>query len=112
MTDPEHFDPMAVLHRAGIRSRHAYAAGLASVLLAAGTWLSARYGGGRHHRSVHRGIFIGEWAPTFFAIGLALRDEEHHCAHRTHGQRHCDHCHHRHHQDTEQAESQPVGASN
>lgn len=67
------------LHQMGVRSSHMYAAGLASVGLAFSSWLISRNtesaGLGRADRW---GIFVGEWAPTLFAMGVALRLEETH----------------------------------
>jgi hypothetical protein len=61
----------------GLRSEHAYIGGFASILL---TWLT--YFASRMKKrddkaqSDRWGIFIGHWAPTFFALGVALRLEE------------------------------------
>ncbi|MER7955850.1 hypothetical protein [Streptomyces sp. NPDC096030] len=68
------------LHEMGMRSEHAYAAALGSIGLSLASWLTSN-----QRESVERadrwGIFVGEWAPTFFALGLALanyeRDEYH-----------------------------------
>ncbi|MFC4006719.1 hypothetical protein ACFOY2_05770 [Nonomuraea purpurea] len=67
------------LHEMGVRSDHMYIAGAGSIILACGAWLmsknAARSGLDRADRW---GIFIGEWAPTFVALGVALRIEETH----------------------------------
>ncbi|MCF6475185.1 hypothetical protein FAF44_43465 [Nonomuraea sp. MG754425] len=67
------------LHEMGVKSGHMYAAGLASIGLSFGTWLLSR---STEEAGLDRadrwGIFIGEWAPTFFALGVALRLEETH----------------------------------
>ncbi|MDA0637200.1 hypothetical protein OUY22_27680 [Nonomuraea sp. MCN248] len=56
-----------------------YLAGLGSVGLALASWMmSKNYEGADLDRADRWGIFIGEWAPTFFAIGVALRIEETH----------------------------------
>ncbi|MCP2349762.1 hypothetical protein [Nonomuraea roseoviolacea] len=61
----------------GIRSHHAYAAGMASIGLAFASWaLSTKAEAAGLDRADRWGIFIGEWAPTFFALGVALRLEE------------------------------------
>ncbi|MEV0620797.1 hypothetical protein AB0I81_46255 [Nonomuraea sp. NPDC050404] len=68
------------LHQMGVKSGHMYSAGLASIALSFGTWLmskNAEQGAGLD-RADRWGIFIGEWAPTFFALGVALRMEETH----------------------------------
>lgn len=57
----------------GVRNEHACLAAFASTGTALATWLyshrAGRVGGDRAHRW---GIVIGEWAPPFFALGLAL----------------------------------------
>jgi hypothetical protein len=71
-----------MLHEKGIKSEHAYMAGFASIGMAVASWCASL---NIEAKSVARadrwGIFIGEWAPTFFGIGLALanyeRDEKH-----------------------------------
>ncbi|GAA4942189.1 hypothetical protein HD597_001129 [Nonomuraea thailandensis] len=67
------------LHDMGIKSGHMYTAGLCSIGLAFGSWLlSTKAESAGLDRADRWGIFIGEWAPTFFAMGLALRMEETH----------------------------------
>ena len=65
------------LHEMGVRSEHAYIGGFASILF---TWLayftSRAKKGDDKAQSDRWGIFIGHWAPTFFALGVALRLEE------------------------------------
>ncbi|WP_269046559.1 hypothetical protein [Paenarthrobacter sp. Z7-10] len=61
----------------GIKSEYALLGGFASIGLSLTSWLISR--GNRKHskaQSDRWGIFVGHWAPTFFAIGLALRLEE------------------------------------
>lgn len=68
--------PISMLHEMGFRSEHAYAAGFASIILSILAWLVSR---GKHDERAQAdrwGIFIGHWAPTFFAIGIALKHEE------------------------------------
>jgi hypothetical protein len=71
------FDPIALAHDLGLQSKHAYLAGFASILVSLVAWLVSR---GRkaddRAQSDRWGIFIGHWAPTFFAIGIALKNEE------------------------------------
>ena len=65
------------LHEAGLRSEHAYVAGLASIALAALAWtasFTAEKAG--TDRADRWGIFVGHWAPTFFGLGNALRSYE------------------------------------
>lgn len=65
------------LHKMGIRSGHMYLAGLASIVLSFAAWLTSkqteRAGLDRADRW---GIFIGQWAPSLFALGVGLAVEE------------------------------------
>ena len=56
-----------MLHNAGIKSEYAYAGGFASIALSLGSWLVSRTK--KNHSKAH-------WAPTFFALGIALKLEE------------------------------------
>jgi hypothetical protein len=68
---------IGMLHRMGLRSNMMYTAGLASIGLSVVSWvLSQRYESAGTDRADRWGLFVGEWAPTFFAMGLALRMEE------------------------------------
>ncbi|OIK27910.1 hypothetical protein [Streptomyces malaysiense] len=65
------------MHDMGIRSEHAYIAGLASIGLSFASWftsLQAEKAG--VERADRWGIFVGEWAPTFIGLGLALSHYE------------------------------------
>lgn len=68
-----------MLRKMGIRSSHMYAAGLASIGTSIASWVMSR---NLEKASLARadrwGIFVGQWAPTFFALGVALRIEETH----------------------------------
>lgn len=65
------------LSEAGVTSNMAYTAAAASVGLSLLSWTASRMAGqGTNERADRWGIFIGEWAPTFMALGLALRMEE------------------------------------
>ncbi len=67
------------LHRMGLRSGAMYAAGVASIGLSIASWfLSRNFEPAGKDRADRWGLFIGEWAPTFFALGVALRIEETH----------------------------------
>jgi hypothetical protein len=70
------FDPIEKAHDLGIRSNHAYIAGFASIGFSLAAWLLSRGKKDDKAQSDRWGIFIGHWAPTFFAIGLALRGKE------------------------------------
>ncbi|MFD9607922.1 hypothetical protein ACFWWS_00985 [Streptomyces sp. NPDC059083] len=63
------------LHEAGLRSEHAYLAAVGSIGLSLSSWLASS-----QRESLERadrwGIFVGEWAPTFFALGLAIANYE------------------------------------
>ncbi|WP_114560844.1 hypothetical protein [Desertihabitans aurantiacus] len=68
---------LKALHEMGVRSDHAYLAGLGSIVLSLIAWLSSRRASRDNKPQADRwGIFIGHWAPTFFAIGVGLRLEE------------------------------------
>ncbi|ATO16143.1 hypothetical protein O7600_16330 [Micromonospora sp. WMMA1998] len=65
------------LHESGIRAEHAYVAGFVSIGLSFTSWfLSKSLERAGVARADRWGIFIGEWAPTFFAIGNGLRTYE------------------------------------
>jgi len=65
------------LHEMGVRSEHAYWAGAASIGLSILAWAtSLRAESAGMARADRWGIFIGEWAPTFFAMGTGLRSYE------------------------------------
>ncbi|MFG2247166.1 hypothetical protein [Spirillospora sp. NPDC048823] len=65
------------LHKWGVRSNLMYTAGIASIGLAFTSWIASnRLEAAGLDRADRWGIFIGEWAPTFFAMGVALRMEE------------------------------------
>ncbi|MGI5288378.1 hypothetical protein ACQEVF_34265 [Nonomuraea polychroma] len=67
------------MHKMGIKSNHMYFAGLCSIGLACASWMVSRTTEQAGlDRADRWGIFVGEWAPTFFAIGVALRMEETH----------------------------------
>ncbi|WP_150246039.1 hypothetical protein [Nocardiopsis quinghaiensis] len=68
---------IAKLSEMGVTSEMAYGAGSASIGLSFLSWLlSLKKEEAGLDRADRWGLFIGEWAPTFFAIGLALRLEE------------------------------------
>jgi hypothetical protein len=68
------WNPVKKLAELGVRSGHAYTAGFAAVGLSMLSWMTSR---GKGKAQADRwGLFVGEWAPTFFALGLALKHEE------------------------------------
>lgn len=65
------------LSDAGMKSEYAYIGGFASILLSFGAYFaSQRKKGNDKAQSDRWGIFVGHWAPTFFALGVALKLEE------------------------------------
>ncbi|MFE7777844.1 hypothetical protein ACFU5O_28875 [Streptomyces sp. NPDC057445] len=67
-----------MLHEKGLRSEHAYTAAFMSIGLSLFTWaasLKVEPGVGLD-RADRWGIFVGEWAPTFFGLGIALSHYE------------------------------------
>lgn len=70
-------NPIVALHRAGFRSEWAYVGGFASIALSFIAWLGSRARPDHDRAQSDRwGIFVGHWAPTFFALGIALKQEE------------------------------------
>ena len=67
-----------ILHKAGVRSEHAYTAAFVSIGLSVVAWATSLAGepGQGLARADRWGIFVGEWAPTFLGIGLALSQYE------------------------------------
>ncbi|WUH94485.1 hypothetical protein OG900_33015 [Streptomyces sp. NBC_00433] len=62
-----------LLHDKGLRAEHCYAAGFVSIGLAIVSWTASMQAEAAGVSRADRwGIFIGEWAPTFFALGLAV----------------------------------------
>lgn len=58
----------------GIKSQYAYTAGFLSIGASLVSWTASRGKSGDSEAQADRwGIFIGHWAPTFFAIGIALQ---------------------------------------
>lgn len=65
------------LHEAGLRSEYAYWAALASIGGSFASWLtSKKVEPAGIDRADRWGIFVGQWAPTFFGLGLALSQYE------------------------------------
>jgi hypothetical protein len=65
------------IHDLGIKSDHMYLAGFASIALAIATWaVSMQKEKAGMDRADRWGIFVGEWAPTFIALGNGLRSYE------------------------------------
>ncbi|HSK32018.1 UNVERIFIED_CONTAM: hypothetical protein RF648_09755 [Kocuria sp. CPCC 205274] len=67
---------LSTLQDLGIRSEHAYTAGFVSIGLSFASW-AIDFGKTKDKAQADRwGLFVGEWAPTFFALGVALKLEE------------------------------------
>lgn len=66
------------LHEMGMRSEHAYTAAVGSIGLTVVVWLASlkKEPGQGLDRADRWGIFVGEWAPTFFGLGIALSQHE------------------------------------
>jgi hypothetical protein len=65
------------MHEMGVRSDHAYTAAFVSIGMSFVSWAgSLKVESGGTERADRWGIFIGEWAPTFFGLGLALAQHE------------------------------------
>jgi hypothetical protein len=69
-------NPIKALTDVGFKSNWAYLGGFASIGLSLVTWMVSRGKGDEKAQSDRWGIFIGHWAPTFFALGIALKHEE------------------------------------
>ncbi|GAB3156832.1 hypothetical protein GCM10027290_55620 [Micromonospora sonneratiae] len=65
------------LHDSGLTSEHCYMAGFVSIGISLLSWsLSKQHQHGQVDRADRWGIFVGEWAPTLFALGNGLRSYE------------------------------------
>jgi hypothetical protein len=66
------------MHQMGIRSEHAYLAAMASIGLSVAAWVSSLKAEPGPHADLARADRwgVGEWAPTFFGLGLALSQFE------------------------------------
>lgn len=66
-----------LLRGIGITSELAYAAGLVSIGLSIAAWATSRAKEDAPAAKAERwGIFVGLWAPTFMALGNALKVDE------------------------------------
>ena len=67
------------LSRVGFTSEYAYIGAFASIGISLVSWFISRNKTGDDKAQSDRwGIFIGHWAPTFMALGVALKLEEDH----------------------------------
>ncbi|PVZ94898.1 hypothetical protein DDQ50_11375 [Amnibacterium flavum] len=67
---------MGALSDIGFTSNVAFVGGFVSIIASLVTWLASRGKKDDKAQSDRWGIFIGHWAPTFFALGIALKLEE------------------------------------
>lgn len=68
---------LRTMRKIGVSSSMMYMAGFASIAASMASWMmSRRLEDAGVDRADRWGIFIGEWAPTFFALGTAMRLEE------------------------------------
>ncbi|ACY97953.1 MULTISPECIES: hypothetical protein [Thermomonospora] len=66
-----------MLRKMGLSSNMMYAAGFGSIALSVASWFTSKnVESAGLDRADRWGIFIGQWAPTFFALGTAMRLEE------------------------------------
>ncbi len=66
-----------MMRKMGLSSKLLYTMGFGSIGMSIATWgASLRYEANDIGRADRWGIFIGQWAPTFFALGTAMRLEE------------------------------------
>jgi hypothetical protein len=71
------FVMIKLMRKAGITSPMLYTAGFASIGLSVASWVMSRnVESAGVARADRWGIFVGQWAPTFFALGVAMRLEE------------------------------------
>ncbi len=70
------WNPVEALSKWGVRSGHAYTAGFVSIGISLFSWLISRGKKDSKSQSDRWGIFIGQWAPTFLALGIALKNEK------------------------------------
>ena len=70
-------NPVRALSEAGFKSGWAYVGGFASIGVSLVSWIISRAVPSDDKAQSDRwGIFVGHWAPTFFALGVALKLEE------------------------------------
>ncbi len=69
---------LKLMRKSGITSQMLFSAGFVSIGLAFASWMTSKKAEAAGiDRADRWGIFVGEWAPTFFALGTAMRLEEH-----------------------------------
>ncbi|QZQ53736.1 hypothetical protein KZI27_00130 (plasmid) [Curtobacterium sp. TC1] len=64
---------IAMLANVGFKSQYAYIGSFVSIALSLISWLTSRGKKSDSKAQADRwGIFVGHWAPTFMALGVAL----------------------------------------
>ncbi|MFD0856851.1 hypothetical protein ACFQ07_31755 [Actinomadura adrarensis] len=75
---------LTMLRKIGLSSNIMYGLGFGSIAASVGVWqLSLKAEPNGIARADRWGIFVGQWAPTFFALGCAMRLEEQWGDHRS-----------------------------
>jgi hypothetical protein len=69
-------NPIKALSDAGFKSEYAYIGAFVSIGLSFIAWATSQGVSHDKAQSDRWGIFVGHWAPTFMALGVALRLEE------------------------------------
>jgi hypothetical protein len=69
-------NPIKALSDAGFKSEYAYIGAFVSIGLSLVAWAASQSVTKDKAQSDRWGIFVGHWAPTFMALGVALRLEE------------------------------------
>jgi hypothetical protein len=70
-------NPIKALSDAGFKSEYAYIGAFVSIGLSFLAWAASQAANKNDRAQSDRwGIFVGHWAPTFMALGVALRLEE------------------------------------
>jgi len=69
-------NPIKALSDAGFKSEYAYIGAFVSIGLSILAWATSQSVTKDKAQSDRWGIFVGHWAPTFMALGVALRLEE------------------------------------
>lgn len=67
---------LTMLRNKGVTSEQLFIVGLFSIAFTAVSWLISKAAHEDTARADRWGIFVGEWAPTFIALGVALRVDE------------------------------------
>lgn len=69
-------NPIKALSDAGFKSEYAFWGGFGSILLSFLSWGVSKQATKDKAQADRWGIFVGHWAPTWFALGVALQHFE------------------------------------